>query len=153
MEYDQVIAGFQDLDASNFDPMNLKARGSERLWQLTDALMSLPEPERAIPELFRVMERLPDTDLGSPGPLVHTLEVLKGYEAELIRSIRRSPSLLSVWMVNRILNTELQPEIRKSYISLLDDAAARSDVPKTVRNDARHFLEFQARKHREIPHS
>ena len=39
-----------------------------------------------------VMERLPDVDLGSPGPLVHTLERLHGYENELMRSVRRQPS-------------------------------------------------------------
>jgi hypothetical protein len=94
---------FPALKAPDFDPMNVNARGLERLRELTDALMSVSEPQRAIPELFHVMERLPDADLGSPGPLVHTLEAVKGYEDELIRSVRRSPSLLSVWMVNRIL--------------------------------------------------
>ena len=33
-----------------------------------------------------------DVDLGSPGPLVHTLERLHGYEDELMRSVRRQPS-------------------------------------------------------------
>jgi hypothetical protein len=146
MEYDEIIAGLQALKASDFDPMNLSARGLERLGQLADALMILPEPERAIPYLFRVMERLPDTDLGSPGPLVHTLEGLKGYPAELIRSVRRSPSLLSVWMINRLLNTDLPSDVRQSYLSLLDQVGDRPDVPKAVRDDARNFVEVQARK-------
>jgi hypothetical protein len=102
MKYEEIIAGFQALQASDFDRMNIDARGLERLAELTDALMSVPEPEKAIPELFSVMERLPDADLGSPGPLVHTLERMHGYECELVRSVRRQPSPLSVWMVNRI---------------------------------------------------
>jgi hypothetical protein len=150
MEYAEIIAGFQALKAPDFDPMNINARGLERLRELTDALMSASEPERAIPELFGVMERLPDADLGSPGPLVHTLEALKGYEDELIRSLHRSPSLLSVWMVNRILNTDLSSDVRQSYMALLDEAASRPDVPKAVREDARDFVELQTRKHREI---
>jgi hypothetical protein len=104
-------------------------------------------PDAAIPELFGVMERMPEADLGSPGPLVHTLEGLKGYEAELMRSVRRSPSLLSVWMMNRILNTEVAKDVRQSYMSLLNEAATRPDVPKAVRDDARDFLELQTRKH------
>jgi hypothetical protein len=150
MEYDDVIAGLQALKPPDFDPMNINARGLERLRELTDALMSISEPRRAIPELFGVMERLPDADLGSPGPLVHTLEALKGYEDELIRSVRRSPSRLTVWMLNRILNTDLLRDVRQSYLALLDEAAARPDVPKAVREDTRHFMKFQRRKHREI---
>jgi len=145
MEYDEIIAGFQSLKAPDFDPMNINARGLERLKELTDALMGISERERAIPELFGVMERLPDAHLGSPGPLVHTLEALKGYENELIRSVRRSPSLLSVWMVNRILNTDLPSDLRQSYMAVLDEAAARPDVSKAVREDARDFVELQTR--------
>src|SRR5215469_521162 len=150
MEYDEIITGLQALQAPDFDPMNVDARGLERLRELTDALMKVTSPERAIPELFRVMERLPDTDLGSPGPLVHTLEALKGYDEELTRSVRRRPSLLSVWMINRILNTDLPSDVRQSYMSLLSEAATRSDVPKAVRDDAQDFVELQTRKHKEI---
>jgi hypothetical protein len=72
MNYEEIVAGLRNLQASDFDCKNLKARGWERLAELTDALMATPDPpEDAIPELFSVMERLPDADLGSPGPLVH----------------------------------------------------------------------------------
>jgi hypothetical protein len=146
VKYEQIIAGFRALQASDFDDMNVDARGRERLRELTDALMSAPEPEKAIPELFSVMERLPDVDLGSPGPLVHTLERLRGYEAELGRSVRRQPSLLSVWMVNRILNMHLSEDSRQSYITLLSEAATHPNVPESVREDARSFMALQKRK-------
>jgi hypothetical protein len=150
MTYEQIIAGLRTLGRSDFDYNNIEARGWERLSELTEALMAIPGAgEAAIPELFGVMERMPDADLGSPGPLVHTLEALKGYEQELIRSIRRCPSLLSVWMVNRILNTDLPSDIRRSYMSLLNEAATRPEVSKAVHDDARDFLELQMRKHRE----
>ena len=110
MKYEEIITGLRTLRPSDFDYSNMEARGWERLSELTDALTGIPGgPEAAIPELFGVMERMPDADLGSPGPLVHTLEALKGYEVELIRSVSRSPSLLSVWMINRILNTDVRP--------------------------------------------
>jgi hypothetical protein len=146
VKYEQIISGFRALQSSDFDDMNVDARGRERLWELTDALMSVPAPEKAIPELFGVMERLPATDLGSPGPLVHTLERLHGYEGELVRSVRRQPSLLSVWMVNRILNTDLSDDARRSYIALLNEALAHPNAPETVREDIRSFIERQMRK-------
>jgi hypothetical protein len=129
MTYEEIIAGFRALQASDFDYMNVDARGLELLAELTDALMSAPGAERAIPELFGVMERLPAADLGSPGPLVHTLERLDRYEDELVRSVRRQPSLLSVWMVNRILNTNLSDDARQSYMFLLSEALTHPNAP------------------------
>ncbi len=147
MTYEEIIAGLRALRPSDFDCNNVKARGRERLYELTNALKATPggPPEAAIPELFGVMERMPDADLGSPGPLVHTLETFRGYETELLRSVRRSPSQLSVWMVNRILNTDLPSADRESYLSLLKEVAARSDVQSAVRDDAGNFVQLQMR--------
>jgi hypothetical protein len=94
MTYEDIIAGLRTLRLPDFDNNNTEARGQERLYGLTDALIAAPDvpPEAAIPEVFGVMERMPAADLGLPGPLVHTLEALKGYEPELMRSVRRSPS-------------------------------------------------------------
>jgi hypothetical protein len=146
VKYEQIVSGFRALQNSDFDDMNVDARGLERLAELTDALMSVPDREQAIPELFSVMERLPDADLGSPGPLVHTLERLHGYEGELVRSVRRQPSLLSVWMVNRILNTNLSDDARSSYMALLNEALAHPNAPETVGEDVRRFIKRQTRK-------
>jgi hypothetical protein len=143
MTYEQVISGLKLLEAPDFDLDNVEARGAERLYELTDALMALPSPERAIPELFGVMERLPESDLGSPGPLVHTLEKLSDYEDNLVKSVHRRPTVLSVWMVNRILNSVLPLESRQSYLTLLEETAMHPDATNGVRNDARRFLEYQ----------
>jgi hypothetical protein len=147
MTYEEIIAGFRALQASDFDYKNIHARGWERLAELTDALTSVPDADKAIPEMFSLMERLPDADLGSPGPLVHTMERWRGgYEHELVNSIRRCPSMLSLWMVNRILNTDLPDDIRRSYMALLNEAAIHPNAPETVREDACSFVEFQKRK-------
>ena len=52
--------------------------GHERLHEFTEELMTLPEPECGVRALFDGMERMPDADLGCPGPLVHTLERMPG---------------------------------------------------------------------------
>src|SRR5205814_10377679 len=82
--FEQIIEGLAALNAEDFDYHTPGFDGHEQLHELTEELMALPQPERAIRALFDVMERMPDADLGSPGPLVHTLERMLGhYEREL----------------------------------------------------------------------
>jgi hypothetical protein len=40
VKYEQIIAGFRALQTSDFDDMNVDARGRESLRELTDVLMS-----------------------------------------------------------------------------------------------------------------
>src|SRR3954471_11325843 len=144
MTYEEIVMGLRSLQERDFDLNNTDAFGNERLYELTQGLLNLHSPERSIPALFAVMERMPDADLGSPGPLVHTLERLRGYELELANSIRRCPSLLSVWMLNRILNTHLPNELRQMYMALLHEAADHPIAPADVRDEAHGFIRFQA---------
>ena len=60
----------------------------------------------SVQPLLRLMERHPLTDFGSPGPIVHFVERFykKGYEEELLLSLKRMPTLHTVWMLNRLIN-------------------------------------------------
>jgi hypothetical protein len=139
--FDQSLADFAALQPSDFDN---EAAGICILNELTDELMALPQPERAIPALFGVMERMPDVEMGTPGPLVHTLEQMRGlYERELVESIKRQPAGLSIWMVNRILNATRVPEQRQFYMDLLQFAAEHPAATKYARHEARFFIEHQ----------
>jgi hypothetical protein len=116
-KFDQIIDGLGALSAKDFGHRTPGFDGHERLQELTDELMRLPQPQRAVRALFDVMERMPDADLGSPGPLVHTLEAMRGhYERELVNSLKRKPTLLAIWMVNRILNVTETPEARQLWV-------------------------------------
>jgi hypothetical protein len=143
---DKVISGIRGLSASDFDLNNINSNGMEKLYELTDAVAKLPNPELAIPVMFELMERMPDAEIGSPGPLVHTLEAIPGYEVQLAESMRRKPSLLSVWMVNRILNAPIAEGSRQDWMTLLQVCADRPDLPHSVRQDARRFLSRQSAK-------
>ena len=143
MTYDAIISELRALTIEDFQYNDTDVDGLTRLRQLTDELRRLPAPERAIPELFAVIERLPESDLGTPGPLVHTLESLSGYESELVASIRRFPASLSVWMLNRILNLSLSPDKRAKYLDLLRDVMDHPTAPETAKDDAELFLEHQ----------
>ena len=144
--FDQIIADLAALKPEDFDFMRRDSDGPERLNALTDELMTLPQPERAVRPMFEVMERMPESDLGSPGPLVHTLEQMCGhYEGELVESIKRRPTPLAVWMVNRILNATRSPEQRQFYMDLLRFAAEHPKAPESARRQAHDFIEHQTR--------
>jgi hypothetical protein len=139
--FDQILDGLAALKPEDFDLMKPDSNGPERLKALTEELMLLPQPERGILAMFQLMERMPEVDLGSPGPLVHTLEQMRGhYESELVESLKRKPTPLSVWMVNRILNVTRSPEQRQFYLNLLRLAADHPAAPEGARQSAQHFI-------------
>jgi len=142
--FDQILAELAALKASDFDD---EFAGLEKLNGLTDELMAQPQPERAIPALFAVMERMPATEMGTPGPLVHTLERMRGrYEQELVESIKRQPAGLSIWMVNRILNGTRDSRQRQIYLDLLRIAAEHPKAPEFVKHEAEGFIQHQSRR-------
>lgn len=75
----------------------------ERLRALTDRVLNLKRPEEALEAMLKIIERYPDEELGSPGPLVHAIEKCRGYEEALLASIKRQPATLSIWMLHRLM--------------------------------------------------
>ena len=93
----------------------------------------------SVQPLLRLMERHPLTDFGSPGPIVHFVERFykKGYEEELLLSLKRMPTLHTVWMLNRIINGTDQAEV---YLELLKEISENASYNKEIREEALHFL-------------
>ena len=138
----EIAADFDAATAHDFDYANTCARGWERLEDLCDEMREVNDPAACAPVVFRTMERLDGVKLGTPGPLVHTLETWRGgYEKLLAQSVRRKPTPLSVWMVNRILNAN--PPDAVEWMALLrsvtDNPAASSDTQA----EAHRFIDFQ----------
>ena len=93
----------------------------------------------SVQPLLRLMERHPLTDFGSPGPIVHFVERFyqKGYEEELLLSLKRMPTLHTVWMLNRLINGTNQAEV---YLDLLKEISENASYDKEIREEALHFL-------------
>ena len=93
----------------------------------------------SVQPLLRLMERHPLTDFGSPGPIVHFVERFyqKGYEEELLLSLKRMPTLHTVWMLNRLINGTDQAEV---YLELLKEISDNTSYDKEIREEALHFL-------------
>jgi hypothetical protein len=139
----EIAADFAALLAIDFDDVNATARGWERLNELCEEMRAVNDAATCAPVLFHTMERLDGVDLGTPGPLVHTLENLRGsYESLLAESIRRKPVPLAVWMVNRILNAN--PPDAEAWLALLRSVADNPAASTHTRARAVHYLKYQA---------
>lgn len=140
---DEIQRDLDRLTVADFDERSATADGWERLDQLCAELRGRldADPNVVAPILFNFLERLDQADLGSPGPVVHLLEALPGYEGHLQQSLRRRPTPLTVWMVNRILNAS--PPDRDVWLAFLRTAAGDTQLPEATREEARGYLAFQ----------
>jgi hypothetical protein len=140
---DEIAADFESLMPSAFDYDNAGADGWERLKALCDELLNIRDVEQCPPIMCRTMERLDECELGTPGPLVHTLEAMAGYERFLGASVQRKPTPLTVWMINRILNVDRDD--REMWLGLLQQAADHPKASMATKLEAKGFIEYQKR--------
>ena len=136
-----VIEALASFEAEHDETGNM-----HRLYQIFEDFESLPNRELAMPAMFSLLERFPEAQFGSPGPLGHELEAIPGYEPLLKESLAKQPTALTVWMVNRILNSNLALKDRKTWLDTLHSAAKHPHAPPFVRESALHFIERQERR-------
>jgi hypothetical protein len=138
----EIIVDLESLAVTDFDNGR---DGWERLEELCQEAQALNDPHAFAPAMFRAMERLEGADLGSPGPIVHSLEDWRGtFEPYLVESIRRRPTPVTTWMINRILNA--RPPDAASWIELLVSVADHPSASAGARASAQHFVEYQRGK-------
>ena len=138
-EVDSVIAALNAFVPSDNDVDNM-----HRLYQIFEGFRSQNGRERAAPAILALLERFPEANFGSPGPLVHELEAMSEYEPLLQESLRRQPTDLTVWMVNRILNANQSSQQRELWLSALIQAAQHPRSSKTAAQSALEFLSYQS---------
>jgi len=140
---DQMIAALDPFEAvDGYDENQF------RLYPITEGFNELPDRERVVPAMFALMERFPDAYLGTPGPLVHSIESLgvARYESLLVASVHRQPAELNVWMVNRILNTNLSPQHRRELLDLVRSVPEHPKATPRVAEFARGLLAHQTKR-------
>ena len=127
-----------------FEPNDDGADNVHRLNELLAGFAALPGCERVAPALLALLERHPQADFGTPGPLVHVLESQPGYPALLAQSLERQPTELSAWMANRLLNSKLPKDERVVWLKRLTTVTSHPKAAAGVRDSAIRFLDFQA---------
>jgi hypothetical protein len=131
-------------DLQAFVPTGDGADNVHRLNELLAGFAALPGCERVVPGLLALMERHPQADFGTPGPLVHALECQPGYPDQLAASLDRQPTELGAWMANRLLNSRLPRDERSAWLRRLTAVASHPKAAAGVRDSAIRFLDFQA---------
>ncbi|GAB3226837.1 hypothetical protein J0A67_16210 [Algoriphagus aestuariicola] len=130
----------------NFVPYgddDLENDNESYLYDLTEKLQKNNDAENAFDDIFRLLENYPEADFGSPGPLVHTLELFRGkYETRLLDSLSRKPTTLTVWMLNRIINSASSSE-REMYTGVMRDLLNDPQLKVNIHEAIIDFLKFQ----------
>ncbi len=94
--------------------------------------------------ILEIMERHPLEDFGMPGAMVHFAEGFgEEYKLLLINSLKKRPSMHTVWMLNRCINGSANKD---EYIALLKEISERTDIEKEIRDSAEDFYKFQLGK-------
>ena len=127
-----------------FAPTPDGADNVHRLNELLAGFAALPGCERVAPALLALLERHPQADFGTPGPLVHALEGQAGYASLLAGSLERQPTELTAWMANRLLNSKLSRDDRAAWLRRLTAVTTHPQAAASVRDSAIRFLDFQA---------
>jgi hypothetical protein len=131
----QILEEIQAVDLSSDDYLL-------RLNDLCKEIATAEDRASAIQPILRFMEQHPDEDFGAPGPFVHLLEKLPGYEPELLNSLRRVPTALTVWMLNRIINVSTG-DARARLLALMREISGNASADAGARDAATDLLRYQ----------
>lgn len=147
---EEIRQALDRLTEDDFDPWNRTARGRERLREICRPIGSLPTGIAA-PMILGFIERFATPtkfdaryDLGTPGPLVRTLESLAGYESFLVESVKRRPAPLTIWMINRILHESRGTTRYDVFLSVLRGVLDHPTAPPEIKEEALSCLWMQS---------
>lgn len=112
------------------------------MYDSINAIIHAGYKSEAVEPLLQLFERHPTAYFGDPGAIVDFIERFRGeYENILAASVKRTPTVTTVWMLNRCINAG---EHTEEYRSILKEIAGRTDVDKVIKENAQEFLDFQA---------
>ena len=129
-----------------FVPSGVETADVEHLYSITNALEAAAAVQTAIPAMLRVFERNPDVDLGSQGPLVHSIETcgIMGFLDDLLASLKHQPVIMTIWMAERCLRSQLQGHQRNAIIEVLRDVAKHPTASDEVKSNASEAVDEYA---------
>ncbi|WP_143406478.1 hypothetical protein [Estrella lausannensis] len=132
-EIEDIIADFEDF--------SIEGDYMQKISKLTDELIGTGKPELALDAMLAILERYPDEEIGSPGPLAHAIEKCPGFEPKLLQSIERMPSTLSIWILYRLI----QKSPKEEFVKALEIAAGHPLASEQIHEDAKLLLSWVAR--------
>ena len=114
------------------------------MYESIDTITNAGYKSEAVEPLLQLFERHPIAYFGDPGAIVHFIEQFGGeYENSLAASVKRTPTISTVWMLNRCINAG---EHTEEFMDLLKEIANRTDVDKDIKERAQEYVDFQANR-------
>jgi len=154
----QVKNEVKTIDLSKYENMSDEELLNDRIMDMEDSIVDNEIDElvmgesieiiksrnigtKTIKPLLELLERNPLVNFGRPGAIVHYLEKIDGYREYLVQSVKSTPTLHTIWMINRCINAHDEKE--SEYMNILKSVALRDDIDKNIKECAKEFLEFQ----------
>lgn len=110
---------------------------NNELEKLCSMLSEIREFDVWIPALFKLIEEFDETvdlTLGSPGPLVHSIENhLPHYTKFLVESLERKPTNTNYWMADRLSRTPGQD--KDFWLSKIEAVLNHPNISATLKRD------------------
>jgi len=115
------------------------------LYEITEPLEEAKDISESFDNIFRFFQRNKNADLGSPGPLVHLLEShYPKYVPNLIASLESEPAELTVFMLHRIMNSNISTSDKEKYHKLLGAISSNPTADEAAKSEAKHYYEYHA---------
>lgn len=131
-----VIAKLRNFSPSDEDE-NVSA-----LYEIFADFSKIENRDLAVPEMFDLLERFPESAFGSPGPLVHEIEKMENYQPLLLASLERHPTEHTVWMANRVLNSKQEKQEKALWLDALSKAINHPKASLSTQESANSFIDW-----------
>jgi hypothetical protein len=125
-----------------FKPSDDEIENVDTLYEIFDGFGDFPDGARAVPAMLSILERYPKAEFGNPGPIVHELEKIDDRVA-LRESLHRQPTVPTVWMINRILNSKISESEREMWVSELKRVKTHPLAFAALRAASDRYLQYQ----------
>lgn len=114
------------------------------MYEVADELTANNMGLDCVEPILKLMEKYPCLSFGSPSALTHYMEKFykKGYERLLVQSVKRTPTVHTLWLLNRLINGA-DNETVKIYVAMMYEVSQNASNPQEIRDEAKHFYEYQ----------
>lgn len=119
------------------------SRFQSQAQMITDELQNEGRGLEAVDVILRFIEENPTLDFGPPGPLLHYIEKFyrRGYEAQLLASLGRRPTVPTISLLNRLVNGTNESMERGRLIQALRSTETHPLSQIDVKRLAAQYLE------------
>jgi hypothetical protein len=148
MTYEEIIWDIKNCSITDSDEFDLFIDDIAIAYENLN--LSLSQKEQLVEQLFLNIENQPEPEFTS-WSLIHFIESFDdsgtNYNAQLLRSLKRTPKVMTILLVNRNLNALPNPTPERAlFLAALNEIASNNTIDEHLKNEAKDFYEYQMKK-------